>query len=117
MTAGFDPYAVLGVSRDATGAQIVQARHQLVRRYHPDLNPAPDAAARFDEVQQAFHLLSNPADRARWDREHAKPVPAGSQPGGTAGRFTVFPTSVDFGVVVRGNPGVWKDVRLAAGAW
>jgi molecular chaperone DnaJ len=51
MTAGFDPYAVLGVSRDATGEQIAQARHQLVRRYHPDLNPAPDAAARFDEVQ------------------------------------------------------------------
>jgi len=33
VTAGFDPYAVLGGSRDATGEQIVQARHQLVRRY------------------------------------------------------------------------------------
>jgi molecular chaperone DnaJ len=64
MRAGFDPYAVLGVSRDATGEQIAQARHQLVRRYHPDINPVPDAAARFDEVEQAFQLLSNPANHA-----------------------------------------------------
>jgi hypothetical protein len=106
MAAGFDPYAVLGLSRDATGEQITQARHQLTRRYHP----YPDAAARFDEVQQAFQVLSNPADQARWDREHAEPASAGSWPGATAGRFTVFPASVDFGIVVRGNPGAWRDV-------
>jgi molecular chaperone DnaJ len=41
---GFDPYAVLGLSRDATAAQIAQARRQLSRQFHPDVNSAPDAA-------------------------------------------------------------------------
>ena len=63
-----DPYVVLGVPRDASGDQIAQARRRLSRKYHPDVNLAPDAAARFDEVQQAFQLLSDPAARSRYDR-------------------------------------------------
>ncbi|MGH3261904.1 MAG: DnaJ domain-containing protein, partial [Trebonia sp.] len=68
MTLGLDPYSVLGVSRDATGEQIARARHELVLRYHPGVNHDSLAAERFDEVQQAFHLLSDPAARAKYDR-------------------------------------------------
>lgn len=66
MASGFDPYAVLGVSRDASDAQIAHARRRLSREYHPDVNPAPDAASRFDEVQRAYHQLS-----ATW-RDHGR---------------------------------------------
>ena len=67
---GSDPYAVLGVARDATDAQIAQARRRLVRRYHPDVDHEPGATARFEEVQRAFDLLSDPAARAGYDRTH-----------------------------------------------
>jgi DnaJ domain len=96
---GFDPYAVLGVSRAATVAQIAQARRLLSRQYHPDVNSAPDAAARFDEVQRAFNLLSDPAARAEYDQ-------AGGQPGrprkagdatGAARDIVAQPASVNFG--------------------
>src|ERR1700749_28059 len=58
MALGSDPYAVLGVPRDASDDQIARARRRLSRAYHPDVNPAPDAAARFDEIQQAYRQLA-----------------------------------------------------------
>ena len=70
MALGSDPYAVLGVARGATDVQIAQARRQLVRRYHPDVDHDPDATARFEEVQRAFDLLSDPAARAEYNRTH-----------------------------------------------
>lgn len=108
----FDLYAVLGVSRDATNEQIANARHQLIRQYHPDVNPAPDAAARFDEVQQAFELLSDPAARAEYDRAHGAPTGA-AKPGPAADRFSVYPSSVDFGVTKSGWPSAWRDVTVS----
>jgi hypothetical protein len=106
MAPRFDPYAVLGVSRDATVTQIAQARRRLSRQYHPDVNSAPDAAARFDEVQRAFSLLSDPAARAGYDR-------AGAQPGGprkpdattsTARDIVAQPAAVNFGRLGPGRP-------------
>jgi hypothetical protein len=113
---GPDPYSVLGVSRDATDEQIARARHQLVLRYHPDMNPAPDSAARFDEVQQAFRLLSDPAARAEYDRTHdeqnrARLAQRASAAAGTAARISVQPATVDFGRLVPGTPGV--DLKVA----
>jgi hypothetical protein len=113
---GFDPYAVLGVPRDATDEQIAQARYRLVRRYHPDVNPDPDAAVHFDEVQRAFHLLSDPAARAEYERARGEPRMArqAGDPGraATAGRFSVYPGSVDFGVIEPGKAGTRRDVTV-----
>ena len=89
---GFDPYAVLGLSRDATAAQITLARRRLSRQYHPDVNSAKDAAARFDEVQRAFSLLSDPAARAEYDRASGHPG-AAREPGTAGGRRTASPSS------------------------
>ena len=99
MAPGFDPYAVLGVSRDATAAQITQARRRLSRQYHPDVNSAPDAAARFDAVQRAFTLLSDPAARAVYDRarnQPGKPRQAGAATGSVRG-IVAQPAAVNFG--------------------
>ena len=120
---GSDPYAVLGIARDATDAQIAQARHRLIRRYHPDVNHEPDAAARFDEVQRAFDLLSDPAARAGYDRTHdvqgqvlvMRAADGGYGLGGQAAAGVVIePAAVDFGVLTPQRP--WADARVTV-AW
>lgn len=112
MALVFDPYAVLNVPRDATDDQIAQARHRLVRQYHPDVNHDPDAAARFDEVQRAFRLLSDPAARAEYDQKRAA-RPAGN-PGRVARkaapRVSIQPDLVDFGTLEQG--GASADVSV-----
>ena len=49
-----DHYATLGLRSDAKLADIKKAFRQLAALHHPDRNPAPDAAARFRAVQQAY---------------------------------------------------------------
>ena len=63
-----DYYEVLGVSRDATADQIQQAFRTLARKHHPDVNKDPAAEERFKEVNEAYHVLSDPETRKRYDR-------------------------------------------------
>ncbi|CAI5485005.1 unnamed protein product, partial [Closterium sp. Yama58-4] len=54
---GQDYYAVLGVSRKATAAEIKKAFYALAKKYHPDANKDdPNAAKKFQEVQQAYEV-------------------------------------------------------------
>jgi DnaJ-class molecular chaperone len=64
-----DPYAVLNLPRDADPARIKRAYRELAKTLHPDRNPG-DAKAerRFKEISQAYRLLSDPEQRARFDR-------------------------------------------------
>jgi curved DNA-binding protein CbpA len=67
-----DPYAILGVARSATRAEIRAAYRALVDRYHPDRhhgNPLEDLASQhMAEINQAYDVLSDPAQRADFDR-------------------------------------------------
>ncbi|SBW18171.1 DnaJ C-terminal domain-containing protein [Protofrankia symbiont of Coriaria ruscifolia] len=63
-----DYYEVLGVGRDASAEEVQQAYRRLARRYHPDVNSDPAAEERFKEVGEAYHVLSDPKTRARYDR-------------------------------------------------
>lgn len=62
-----DYYAVLGVSRDASDAEIKRAFRELARQHHPDVNPA-DGGERFREINEAYAMLSDKDTRARYDR-------------------------------------------------
>ncbi len=110
MAPRFDPYAVLGVSRDATADQIAQARRRLSRQYHPDVNAAPDAAARFDEVQRAFHLLSDPA-AARPGGDHPGPPRAPGDAREKSG-LVAQPAAVDFGRLGPTRPTAYAKVTV-----
>jgi DnaJ-class molecular chaperone len=64
-----DPYAILGVKRDASPEQIQKTYRKLARKLHPDLNPGnTEAEEQFKNVSRAYDLLNDPEKRARFDR-------------------------------------------------
>ncbi|HKK32636.1 MAG TPA: DnaJ C-terminal domain-containing protein [Desulfomicrobiaceae bacterium] len=63
-----DYYKLLGVSRDATQAEISKAYKKLARKYHPDLNPNnTEAEAKFKEINEANDVLKDPEKRKMYD--------------------------------------------------
>lgn len=61
-------YRTLGLSPDATEADIKRAYRTLAKRFHPDVSNAPDARARFIEVNEAYEFLSDPRRRQMYGR-------------------------------------------------
>lgn len=64
-----DLYHILGVSRDASAADIKKAYRQLVRKYHPDANPGnKEAEEHFKKINQAYEVLGDSQKRAQYDQ-------------------------------------------------
>ena len=63
-----DYYEVLGISHTASQEEIKSAFRRLARKYHPDVNDAPDAEERFKEINEAFAVLSDAEKRSVYDR-------------------------------------------------
>ncbi len=64
-----DPYALLGVGREASQDEIKRRYRALAKELHPDLNPdKPEVADRFKQITAAYDLLSDPEKRARFDK-------------------------------------------------
>lgn len=71
--ADLDPYRTLGVPRSASREEIARAYRALAKAHHPDRGAA--ASPRMSRINEAWHILSDPARRARWDRAHAVVAP------------------------------------------
>lgn len=68
MTAGKDPYKILGVSRNATQDQIKKAYRDLARKHHPDMNKGDkQSEEKFKEIQHAYEILSDPEKKKTYD--------------------------------------------------
>ena len=97
-----DYYEVLGVSKDASEAEIKSAFRKLAKKYHPDVNKEEGAADKFKEAQEAYAVLSDKNERAKYDRYGHQAFNNG--PGGSAGYdFSGFDFSSIFDDLFGGN--------------
>jgi len=79
--AGLDVYAVLGLGRQASAAEVSRAYRRAARATHPDSRPRdPSASERFQAVSAAYEILRDPRRRAAYDRVHPASTPAPSHP-------------------------------------
>ena len=87
MASKRDYYEVLGLSREASDAEIKKSYRRLARDHHPDANPNDSGAEdRFKELTEAYEVLSNPEARRAYDTYgHQVPRGAGGYPGGYPG--------------------------------
>ena len=66
MTTG-DLYSLLGVAPNASADDIKAAYRTAARRFHPDVNPHPNATEEFKLIADAYAILNDPAQRAAYD--------------------------------------------------
>ncbi|CUX18308.1 DnaJ C-terminal domain-containing protein [Clostridium sp. C105KSO13] len=86
MAAKRDYYDILGVGKNADAAAIKKAYRKLAKKYHPDTNAGnADAKKKFEEVGEAYDVLSDPEKKKLYDRFGHAAFEAGAGTGGTYG--------------------------------
>ena len=102
-----DPYTVLGVPRGASEAEIKKAYRKIAKDNHPDRNAGNAAKLeRFKEASAANTLLSDPTERARFDRGEIDADGQPKSPFGAGG----------FGGSAGGGQGPWGQRPPGGGA-
>lgn len=99
-----DYYDILGVSKNASDAEIKTAYRKQALKWHPDRNKSPQAAEKFKEINKAYEVLSDPKKKGVYDQYGSEAFERGGygRAGGTyqQGPFTY--TYTNFGG--EGNP-------------
>jgi len=88
-----DFYEILGVSKDASDADLKKIYRSLARKFHPDANPGDATAeARFKEISEAYTVLSDKGQRAEYDQIRAMRAggPRFTSGGGQGGFDDIF---------------------------
>ena len=100
-----DAYKTLGVSREASEAEIKKAFRSLARKYHPDTCKEPGAEEKFKQINEAQRVLSDPNEKLSHDiangyvRDPRARSFSSGFPFGSAGGFEDF-----FGDMFGNNP-------------
>jgi len=100
--ANKDYYEILGVQKGADADEIKSAYRRLAKKYHPDLNKAPEAAEKFKEINEAYEVLGDDKKRSNYDQYGSADGP---QFGGQGGGFGDF-----FGGGAGGFGGGFSDI-------
>ncbi len=98
-----DYYAVLGVASTAPPREVRQAYRRLARQYSPDVNFWDvQARALFEEIAEAYRVLSDPAARAMYDRFGTALPGADALPAGRRGDDVHVAVELEFASVAHG---------------
>jgi molecular chaperone DnaJ len=85
-----DFYSELGVGRTASEGEIKKAYRAAARKWHPDVNSEPGAKEKFQTINEAYQVLSDPTMRQRYDQFGVAGVRTGGGGGGpTPGDFDI----------------------------
>jgi Ca-activated chloride channel family protein len=67
-----DYYSILGIPQTASEDEVRKAYRALAREHHPDSSEDPQTAEKFQELQEAYEVLSSPTQRQKYDHFRAQ---------------------------------------------
>ncbi|KAH8873517.1 DnaJ likeubfamily C member 21 [Schistosoma japonicum] len=77
-------YELLGVPQNVEQIDLKRAYYKLSLQWHPDKNTTEDTTVIFQDIQEAYKVLSDPHERAWYDKHRAQILQGNSRPSGTS---------------------------------
>lgn len=103
MAAKRDYYDILGVSKNASAAELKSAYRKMAMQWHPDKNKSPEAEEKFKEINEAYQILSDSQKKQTYDQFGHTP-PGGPGFGGFGGFQQQGPFQYSYSTSGGANP-------------